>query len=65
MIYPPLWLWLLACALLFAGLWLSRSPRFLRLPAWLCASLSVASLVVMVYLLNAQYGGLVLRVVLP
>lgn len=69
MVYPPFWLWLLAFALLFGGLWLSDSlpgDRMLtRLPRWFCALLALASLIGMWYLLNAQFGGHVVRLALP
>ena len=69
MVYPPLWMWLVAVTITFVGLWLSRSLRMDKriacLPGWFCALLALAALVGMWYLLNAQFGGLAFRLSLP
>ena len=67
--YPPFWMWLVAASITFLGLLLSRSLRtekvVNRLPVWLCALLALVALVGMWFVLNAQFGGLAVRLALP
>ncbi|HEY3994247.1 MAG TPA: hypothetical protein VGM01_15365 [Ktedonobacteraceae bacterium] len=63
MIYPPVWLWLVAFALVFVGLRFSRSVE--RLPPWLCGLVVLAALIGMWYLLNGQFGNYGIQIHLP
>jgi uncharacterized membrane protein len=72
MVYPPVWMWVIAVSMVVGGLWLSRArsarryeKRVRQLPTWFCALLALAALVGMWYLLQAQFGGLVVQVRLP
>jgi hypothetical protein len=64
MIYPPLYLWVMAFALVIDGLLLSRFPRvdqFVeRLPLWLCGLLVLVWSVGVWCLFTVSFGGLVL-----
>ena len=69
MFSPPAWMWVVAVATVVLGLWLSRVPHYEKrvqhLPTWFCGLLALAALVGMWYLLQAQFGGLVVQVRLP
>ena len=69
MVYPPLWMWLLAFGFIFVGLVLSCvqsvDQLLSRLPGKFCALLVLAGLVGMWYLLNVQFSGLVFQIRLP
>lgn len=66
MLYPPLFLWLVAVSLVLDGLLLSRFPcvdRFLaRLPLWLCGLLVLAWCLVVYGVFSSSFSGLVIQV---
>lgn len=70
MISASPWMWAVGISLVLLGLWqLRRSQRSWRRasypPVWLCGLLVVVALVVMWFLLNAQFGGQAMQFHLP
>ena len=66
MIYPPVWMWVVAVVLLVVGGLVSfvRQGRGYP-PTWVCGFLALGAVIGMWFLLNAQFGGQVMQFHLP